>query len=339
MLPHLLPQRIEGRISAASKGLAHLDVATRAPPNAGAVSENSFMPTLDDRAAPVKYFESDALAALTKKREWAGQLLDTDPGLVAFVPPDVSHDYAPLVLRVVGGTNSPPADSPQLAWTYLADPCLEQPALVGGRTLIHKSGGPLRLRWANGWFGESDEGQIPVGPWIDREGLRVWAPILSTVEVVRRLGAAEEGLRLARRAVRFALMQRDRLIVVAEVAEMNHAEIARWVGLSRRRIDQVLSAKSRRTQVKAGLRARGRDAISSDELEELTLELGSIHKTIASLREREGRFKQQRHKVHDDIREAGFSQREVGELLGISKPRVQQLRGRPSTRVGGLYIS
>jgi DNA-binding CsgD family transcriptional regulator len=254
---------------------------------------------------------------------------------VAFAPDDVSKRYAPIVLRPIGGGQAL-RNNLELAWTYLADPCLQEPVLVGGRTLV-EPGKELALTWQEEWWAEVPSGKQsrrPVGKWMNGLGLRAWAPILSSITEIRVIGAAEEHHRLTVRASEFARMTRDRLIAASFAAGLAPREIGSLAGISRRRVDQLLSEEHRRAQVRPASVTDLRDAVTPRDLDALRAEIEAARLDLEAMIDRERRSRQQRREAHQNVAALGFSQREIGELLGISKPRVQQLRGR----VGPLLL-
>ncbi len=318
----------------------------------------------EDVALPVTYHSREALERIASGGRWAPFTIGhSHTGLTVVAPEEISAQYAPIGLKAVGAL--PPAGrQARLAWTYLADEAVEEPALVGARVLAPAHARTVRYLWRPGWFAQlpvealkqrdvalalsatgftrSSSGRAssvwaPLGEWVEHLHFRVWAPILSTHELVRILGATEEYKRLTAQAVAYSRLTRERLVAAGAKQGLSHRELAELAGISRRRIDQILAEEQLRASRTPGI-ARVRAIMTPTELEQIVHELQVTAHDVEEKEERDRRAVTRRREIHRRAAEAGFSHQAVADLLNLSKPRVQQLRAERETKIGPLRI-
>ena len=162
--------------------------------------------------------------------------------------------------------------------------------------------------------------------------------MFSTHAVIRRLGVAEEYHRLARVAVDYARLSRDREIAACESAGNAPRAIAAAAGVSRRRVEQVLRDERERASRRPAAITRLR-APNTDERSALLGGLAATAEELAKLQEREARARAARHEEFQAAREAGFSLKAIADLVGLSKPRVEQICADGEVRIGPLTVS
>jgi hypothetical protein len=159
---------------------------------------------------------------------------------------------------------------------------------------------------------------VPVEEWRPREGrvVGMQAPELGE-GCERELAIAEREVRAWRRARNQAARRRDALVAHARhVLGVPGSDLARWVGVTRNRIQQISDevppasggdAPATVADAAAAVRAAHQEFAQADEM---------LHRAEALRRRR----------VAHACDTEGFSLGTVAKILGVSRPRAQQLR-------------
>lgn len=182
-------------------------------------------------------------------------------------------------------------------------------------------GPPLPLAAVGGYLG------VPVEAWEPREGevVGMRAPELGE-GCERELALAEREVRAWRRARKRAAGRRDSLVAHARhILGVSGSDLARWVGVTRNRIQQIsdevppasgAEAPATVVEATAAVRAAHHDFLHADDM---------LHRAEALRRRR----------VAMAFDREGLSLGTVAKILGVTRPRAQQLRdaGREDAEV------